>query len=499
MSNFNISITRPKNFLHSDAFRDVAESLAWSLVALGYSANVRENWLSTEEGDTNILFGAELLSPGQVLPPNCIIYNLEQPTHEMMPKVQSLARGLRVWDYSAVNVKTWQELGYNVRHVPIGFTPNLCRIPQNVPRDIDCLFLGWLTPRRKKILDDLTEAGLKVVYSDRCYGGARDCLIARSKIVLNIHHDGRDMFEIVRVSYLLANRCCVISETSSDDNEYEFLTGGIAKRGYGELVDHCKLLLEIGGTDYWKARGEFGFEQFAEKDYVSTIREALTISDPREIVALRYQDACQQEGDMKPFLPWMKDHAKGTVLEIGTRAGHSTSALLAGVQQNGGVVLSLDLTDCSKLYQNHPQWKFIQTSSQNPKLKVPPLDMVLIDGDHTREGYKADLERFWPMVKPGGYILSHDITPEPGMSLEESPQEVLSYCVTSEGGFMEFKDNYPSKGIGEEFKKFCAEHQHELTSEVLPGKFGMGVIKKQAVLESDESWEASKALTSLQA
>lgn len=498
MANFNISITRPRYFLHSDAFRDVADSLAWSLVALGHTANVRENWISTDEADTNILFGAELLAPGQALPRNTILYNLEQPTHEMMPKVQSLARGLRVWDYSSVNVRKWKELGFNVKHVPIGYTPNLTRIPTNVEKDIDCLFLGWLTPRRKKILDDLTEAGLKVVYSDRCYGGARDCLIARSNIVLNIHHDGRDMFEIVRVSYLLANRACVVSEISSDDSEYKDLQKYAIRVPYDEIVDHCKALC-ADGYDFRSNYADEAFDNFAKRDYVSTIREALTISSPVDIVQARYDEACSQEGDMKPFLSWMKDHAKGVVLEIGTRAGHSTAALLAGVQQNGGVVLSLDLTDCSSLYRNHPQWKFIQTSSRNPKLKVPPLDFVLIDGDHTREGYKADLERFWPLVKPGGLILSHDITPEPGMSYEDNPQEVLSYCVTSEGGFMEFHDNFPSKGIGEEFQKFCDDHKHELRWEVLPGKFGMGVIKKGPVLESDESWEASKALTSLQA
>jgi predicted O-methyltransferase YrrM len=493
MAHFNLSITRPKTFLHSDAFRDVADSLAWSLVTLGHSATIRDNWLSTEEGDTNILFGAELLSPGQVLPPNTVIYNLEQSTHPMMPKVQALARGLRVWDYSLRNVKEWQRLGYNCRHVPIGYTPNLTRVPQNVKRDIDCLFLGWSTPRRQKILDELTARGLKVVSSDRCYGGGRDALIARSKVVLNIHHDGRDMFEIVRISYLLANRKVVISESSTDAAEYRDLDDAYVSCRYSALVEECifwNTYLELHPEEMDCSKSQI---IFAGRDYTETVYQALTMSDSAELVALRYENACKEDGDMKDFLPWMKDHAKGTVLEIGVRGGHSTAALLAGVQKNGGTVLSVDLTDCSALYRNHPQWKFIQTSSQNPKLKVPPLDFVLIDGDHTREGYRRDLERFWPLVKPGGVILSHDISPEPGKSLEESPGEIVSICALSDGTTLEFHDNLPSKGIGEEFKKFCAEHEHELTSEVLPGKFGMGVITKRPVLDSDESWTGSEA------
>src|SRR5258708_22885379 len=124
---------------------------------------------------------------------------------------------------------------------------------------------------------------------------------------------------------------------------------------------------------------------------------------------------------MKDFIPWIKEHAAGTCLEIGVRNGASTSAFLSGLEKNGGVLLSVDTADCSQLFAGHPQWKFIQTNSQNPKLHVPELDVLLIDGDHTREGYRADLEKFYPMVKPGGYILSHDIDPEPRMTLEEVP------------------------------------------------------------------------------
>jgi len=51
------------------------------------------------------------------------------------------------------------------------------------------------------------------------------------------------------------------------------------------------------------------------------------------------------------------------------------------------------------------------------KLVVPALarefagkvDIYLVDGDHTYEGARADLYNGLPMVKPGGYILVHDI------------------------------------------------------------------------------------------
>ena len=48
------------------------------------------------------------------------------------------------------------------------------------------------------------------------YGGKRDALIARAKVVLNIHYYAAQVFEIVRVSYLLANSKAVVTEIGPD-------------------------------------------------------------------------------------------------------------------------------------------------------------------------------------------------------------------------------------------------------------------------------------------
>ena len=49
------------------------------------------------------------------------------------------------------------------------------------------------------------------------YGRERDKLIARSKIVLNMHHYSSQIFEIVRVFYLLTNRKAVVAECNARD------------------------------------------------------------------------------------------------------------------------------------------------------------------------------------------------------------------------------------------------------------------------------------------
>jgi predicted O-methyltransferase YrrM len=37
-----------------------------------------------------------------------------------------------------------------------------------------------------------------------------------------------------------------------------------------------------------------------------------------------------------------------------------------------------------------------------------PIDVLFIDGDHSYEGCRADLEAWLPFVQPGGWIAFHD-------------------------------------------------------------------------------------------
>lgn len=43
------------------------------------------------------------------------------------------------------------------------------------------------------------------------------------------------------------------------------------------------------------------------------------------------------------------------------------------------------------------------------------LDMIYIDGDHSEEGCYADLEAWYPKLKPGGVFFGHDCTPNDGV------------------------------------------------------------------------------------
>ena len=52
-----------------------------------------------------------------------------------------------------------------------------------------------------------------------------------------------------------------------------------------------------------------------------------------------------------------------------------------------------------------------------------PVDVLVIDGDHSAAGVRADLADYGPLVRPGGLILLHDIAspPDPARPVEVAP------------------------------------------------------------------------------
>lgn len=102
--------------------------------------------------------------------------------------------------------------------------------------------------------------------------------------------------------------------------------------------------------------------------------------------------------------------SKGLYLEIGVYLGRSlwvaTQVIKPGVE-----IWGIDILDDPKIEGTN----FIKGSSLEVNWDKQ-IDVLFIDGDHSYEFVKAELEKYGPFVKKGGVILFHDYEPEmPGV------------------------------------------------------------------------------------
>lgn len=122
-----------------------------------------------------------------------------------------------------------------------------------------------------------------------------------------------------------------------------------------------------------------------------------------------------------------------TVLEIGTLNG-GTLFLWAQAAAPDALLISIDLFG-SALGTRSPQGIVLRsfarhgqriellfrTDSHDPRtrarverlLGTRPVDFLFIDGDHSYDGVRADFELYAPLVRPGGLVAFHDVSPTP--------------------------------------------------------------------------------------
>jgi hypothetical protein len=268
-----IWIVTPPGYRHSRCFDEVALSLHEAFAALGMEAPIVTD--AVDVRGTAIALGPHMLD--QIpYPQDLILYNLEQVYQNpplMTPSYVALLKRHPVWDYSVRNIATMAASGIKASLCGVGYMPGLTRIPAAPAKDIDVLFIGSMNPRRGQVLEQIAAGGAVVKVAFDIYGAERDALIARAKIVLNLHFYAAKLFEIVRVSYLLANRVCVVSETGLDtDLEAPFL-GGVGFAGYGGLAPACLRLLADAAAR--ERIAQKGFEQMRALSQIDMLKRAL--------------------------------------------------------------------------------------------------------------------------------------------------------------------------------------------------------------------------------
>ena len=181
-----------------------------------------------------------------------VIYNMEY-LHDSAPIMQAgyleLLRKNIVIDYSRKNVRWLAAHGIEAHYMPYGYHSNLVR-PVAVKKDIDVLFIGSTHhTRRIKVLDRLAQY-CRLEVTEGVYGADLDAMRARSNVHINMHHAEGQPLEVVRLNYLLANRCTVVSELGGDDEVNKAYTQGLYFTDYDGLFDACVHALDHPGDGY---------------------------------------------------------------------------------------------------------------------------------------------------------------------------------------------------------------------------------------------------------
>jgi hypothetical protein len=193
-------------------------------------------------------------------------YNKPKFSTDFIPLLENAAQ---IWDYSKENINFLNNYKLDVKLISLGYDPNLQTIKHAEEKDIDVLFYGSTQERRFNVIKSL-EKLCKITGVFGKYGKERDSLIARSKIVLNIHAYGNiNILEQVRVFYLLTNKCFVLSEECSW-NPYE---DALVTTPYDLLIE--KTLYWLKNNQEREIMANKGLEKIKNIDTKELIKTAL--------------------------------------------------------------------------------------------------------------------------------------------------------------------------------------------------------------------------------
>jgi predicted O-methyltransferase YrrM len=165
----------------------------------------------------------------------------------------------------------------------------------------------------------------------------------------------------------------------------------------------------------------------------------------REMESSYFVHPASMNIDSARFLyEFAKNVSPRLVVEIGSFVGFSTLHIAQALKENGkgGHVVGIDLFDDDfpvqeSMWDGREKWvnrleiaenflnnaslenvvTFIKGNSievykQIRGVLTNGIDLLLIDGDHSLKGVFADFNRYYNLVRPGGYIVLHDIYPE---------------------------------------------------------------------------------------
>ena len=266
---------------------------------------------------------------------------------------------VEIIDYSPTNISILEKHGFvcllHLYETPETEKNYLRNLLYTTKKTFDIGFVGSLNPRRAFVIEKLKESGYKVLIINQ-YGDARDRLIAKCKVLLNIHYESfYNIFETIRCNRWLAAGMPVISESSIDFPESDLLS----LYTYDDL---CAVKLNLNNQS--------NVYNMLRSSYINSLFERYGLDNPE-------------------------------YLEIGVQYGitfkNVESSKKDGVDPG--------------IYTDSPYVNYKMTSDKFFETNTKKYDFIFIDGLHTAYQVTKDIYNSINSLKDGGIIMLDDVFP----------------------------------------------------------------------------------------
>jgi hypothetical protein len=206
------------------------------------------------------------------IPKKYIVYNFEQFTTDKIwdiSYIYFLKNAIYTIDYSILNIIRLSE--YNINSYFLPYMPHkINKYTKNVSKDIDILFIGNLNKRRLEWLNQLSNFNIKII-NNIFFDNSLE-LLARSKILLNIHYyNGDTILEVPRILPGLENNCIILSETSNEeyyDNLYKDIIKWTTKKNIiddiNNILTNYDKLIEINNEKFHHLTTNINYSDITE-------------------------------------------------------------------------------------------------------------------------------------------------------------------------------------------------------------------------------------------
>lgn len=252
-------------------FAELVNALSWGLRELGH--DVRATTFPLDDGSTHLILAPHLLMASQEgenwRPPHgTIVYNYEPVCSPLFRRSLRMlcAPGVIPWDYALSSTEALQSLGCkNAVHVPFAYAPVLSTLPP-MAKDIHVVFIGSRSERRERMLTRLKSTGLECAFAFGLFGPARDALLARARVLLNVHFWPDAPNEDLRILFAAANGLCVSSEGPPDEPRKEHWA---IWSSFDELAERTAEL--ASNANLWNAQADIGQRAVLSAPRIDTV------------------------------------------------------------------------------------------------------------------------------------------------------------------------------------------------------------------------------------